>query len=220
MRPGRPPTPWFWDEYHRPGNTAWTSDAQIEATWRTYHRRMLTALGFPDADREVIQAVLDSQFAPDAWELYSDVAEGLLRAHAPAAVPDRGADAGESSRPRVAIVSDWGSNLPAVVEAVGLNEWVDLVLPSAAVGLAKPAPALYLLACRRAGVEPDAAAMIGDSYRADVLAARAAGLHAVLLDRDGVARDVDPSVPVATDLVTAVDLARGLLGIPSGDHVP
>jgi putative hydrolase of the HAD superfamily len=97
---------------------------------------------------------------------------------------------------------------------------VDLVLPSAAVGLAKPAPELYRLACRRAGVEPHAAAMIGDSYQADALAARAAGMHAVLLDRDGVARDVNPAVPVATDLVTAVDLARGLLGIPPTHHVP
>ena len=54
-------------------------------------------------------------------------------------------------------------------------------------------------------MDPANAVMIGDSYRADVLGAYAAGMSAVLLDRNGTATETD--VPVAPNLVVAVDLA-------------
>jgi putative hydrolase of the HAD superfamily len=60
------------------------------------------------------------------------------------------------------------------------------VLTSAEEGVAKPAPALFLRALARLG-DPDPAAVVhcGDDLRADVEGARAAGLQAVLVDREG-----------------------------------
>jgi putative hydrolase of the HAD superfamily len=204
---------WFWDEYHRPGNLTWARDGEIEATWRSYHRLMLASLGFADAGHELIQAVLDSQFAPDAWELYPDTIDALRLTHGAGAGPPAGAQR-SGTRPHVGIISDWGSSLGATIRALGLNEWIDFVLASGAVNLAKPGPEFFRLACERAGVAPEAAVMIGDSYRADVVGARSAGMSAILLDRDGAAGDVE-DVPVANDLVSAVELAMALPGAAS-----
>jgi HAD superfamily hydrolase (TIGR01549 family) len=208
---------WFWDEYHQPGNTTWTSDERIDETWRSYHERMIGALGFPDVRHDLIQAVLESQFASDAWELYPDTTDALRYAHA-ATVPGPGPLL--ATRPQVGVVSDWESSLPEVLASLGLDSWVDFVVASGAVGLAKPGPELFLLACDRAGVDPDAAVMIGDNLQADVLGARSAGLQAVLLDRNGVAGDVDSEIAVAQDLVSAVEVALTLGGGSKAENVP
>ena len=50
------------------------------------------------------------------------------------------------------------------------------------VGLSKPDPAIFRHALERLGVEPREAVFVGDSYAHDALAARAAGLAAVLID--------------------------------------
>jgi putative hydrolase of the HAD superfamily len=164
---------WFWDDYHRPDNDTWSSDDRIEATWRRYHSMLLRELGQHADEHELIDAILAAQWSPDAWQLYDDVAPALdaLRADGDPA-------------PAIGIVSDWGSTLPSITEALGLDRWVDFVLASGSVGVAKPSPEFYLLACQRAGVSPEAAIMVGDSLRADVLGAQAAGLSAVLLDRE------------------------------------
>jgi putative hydrolase of the HAD superfamily len=193
---------WFWDEYHRAGNNSWTSDEGIEDTWRSYHRLMLDQLGFADADREVLEAVLAAQMATEAWELYEDTLPAL-EALRPAG------DAATGGGPAVAVVSDWGSELTSLLEGLGLTAYLDEVFASGAIGLAKPAEAFFRLACERAGVAPGEAVMIGDSLRADVLGARDAGLDAVLLDRAGSQSDVPADVPVATSLVAAVDFALG-----------
>ena len=66
--------------------------------------------------------------------------------------------------------------------AAGLAERFDVVVDSHLVGLSKPDPAIFRQAVGLLGVEPDEAVFVGDSYAHDALAARAAGLAAVLLD--------------------------------------
>jgi HAD superfamily hydrolase (TIGR01549 family) len=160
---------WFWDEYHRPGNDTWSDDGRIEEYWRRYHSVMLERLGL-QTHREMLDRILASQFAADAWEPYPDV-EPMLEAV-------RSID-GVS----VGVVSDWGSNLRGILAELGLDRWLDFVLPSGAVGVAKPDPAFYRLALEAAGVSPDDALMVGDSYRADVRGAWSAGMDALWLDR-------------------------------------
>ncbi|MGH2456890.1 MAG: HAD family hydrolase [Candidatus Limnocylindria bacterium] len=161
---------WFWDEYHRPDNRTWGDDAAIERTWRAYHATMLAELGVTDRAHDLIDAILGSQFAADAWELYPDVVPALVALRAQ---PDLA----------IAVISDWGSNLGAILSGLGLDPFLDFVLASGAVGLAKPDPALFGAALERAGAAPTEALMVGDSLRADHDGARAAGLDAVLLVR-------------------------------------
>jgi HAD superfamily hydrolase (TIGR01509 family) len=68
------------------------------------------------------------------------------------------------------------------LEAAGLGGRFDAVVDSHLVGLRKPDPAIFRHALGLLGVEPDEAVFVGDSYAHDALAARAAGLRAVLLD--------------------------------------
>ncbi|HEX2844617.1 MAG TPA: HAD-IA family hydrolase [Candidatus Limnocylindria bacterium] len=176
---------WFWDEYHRPGNDTWSDDGRIEDYWRRYHAVMLGRLGV-EAHREMLDRILASQFSAETWEPYPDV-EPML-----AAVREMGV--------RIGVVSDWGSNLRGILAELELDRYLDFVLPSGAVGLAKPNPAFYRLAIAEGGVEPGEALMVGDSYRADVQGAWAAGMDAVWLDRrEG--RSITPSdEPTPTDV--------------------
>lgn len=186
---------WFWDDYHRPDNATWTDDALIEATWRDYHTRMLRELGMEE-QRQLLDLVLESQFAPDAWEVYPDVKPML-------------ADLRQAGL-AVGVVSDWGSNLEGILASLGLDGTLDFVLASGAAGVAKPDPAFFRLALARAGVDAADALMVGDSYRADVLGARSAGMEGVLLDRAGDAMVDD--VRVIRSLGELPSLVRAAAG--------
>ena len=68
------------------------------------------------------------------------------------------------------------------LEAAGLAGLFDVIIDSHLVGFKKPDPAIFRHALELLKVEPDEAAFVGDSYAHDALAARAAGMRAVLLD--------------------------------------
>ena len=80
-------------------------------------------------------------------------------------------------------------------------------------GLYKPDPAPLLLACQQLGVAPAEAWMVGD-WKYDIMAANAAGIHAVWLSF-GRAR-VFEAVPdrVCFDLLSFFDAARALVPSP------
>jgi putative hydrolase of the HAD superfamily len=69
------------------------------------------------------------------------------------------------------------------IARVGLTGRLGPVFTAEGLGVAKPAPAAFALACAGWGLSPAAVVSVGDRHDLDVLAARAAGLHAVHLDR-------------------------------------
>jgi HAD superfamily hydrolase (TIGR01549 family) len=202
----------FWDEYHRPGNDTWADDSRIEEYWRHYHGIMLERLGVA-GHRETLDRILASQFAADSWELYPDV-EPTLRA------------VREMGDVRIGIVSDWGSNLREIVRELGLDRLLDFVMPSGAVGIAKPDPGFYRLALETADVEPGEGLMVGDSYRADVRGAWGAGMDAVWLDRhEGMSiTPADEPVPRDVRRIRSLDelpeIIRAGGPLPRGEGVP
>ena len=160
---------WFWDDYNRAGNDTWGNDAKIDAAWRQYHSLMLGELGMTEKRGELIETILEAQYAPESWELHPDVL--------PAMHELRGMGM------RLGIVSDWGSNLLPIVDGLGLGSELDFVIASGAEGISKPDPALFRLAAARLAVAPGASLMVGDSYRADVVGAQSAGMDGILLRR-------------------------------------
>jgi HAD superfamily hydrolase (TIGR01509 family) len=83
----------------------------------------------------------------------------------------------------VAVISNTeDGRLTDSLEAAGLGGLFDLLIDSHLVGCRKPDPAIFRLALGRLGVEAGEAVFVGDSYAHDALAARSAGLRAVLLD--------------------------------------
>jgi putative hydrolase of the HAD superfamily len=77
---------------------------------------------------------------------------------------------------------EWGATWRRVVP---LDELFDVVLDSSEVGLRKPDPAIYRLACERLGLAP-AECLFVDDLECNVAAARGLGMEALLCD-DGTA---------------------------------
>ena len=90
---------------------------------------------------------------------------------------------------RLVVASDWDCSLPYWLARTGLAELLDGAVSSAVVGEAKPSPAVFRAALEIAGASPAQALHVGDSVDKDVAGARAAGLRAVLMARDGLASD-------------------------------
>jgi putative hydrolase of the HAD superfamily len=86
---------------------------------------------------------------------------------------------------RLAVVSNWDVSLHDVLERTALRPLVDAVVISAELGAAKPDPAIFRAALERLGAQPSEAIHVGDSVEHDVAGARAAGLEAVLVARNG-----------------------------------
>jgi putative hydrolase of the HAD superfamily len=86
---------------------------------------------------------------------------------------------------RLVVASNWDCSLPDVLEQAGLAELVDGVVSSAAVGAAKPEPALFEAALEAAGSTPSGALHVGDSPSQDLAGAARAGIAAVFVDRVG-----------------------------------
>jgi putative hydrolase of the HAD superfamily len=86
---------------------------------------------------------------------------------------------------RLAVVSNWDVSLHDVLERTELRGRVDAVVISAEVGVAKPDPAIFRTALERLGAKASDAVHVGDSVEHDVAGARAAGLEAVFVARNG-----------------------------------
>ena len=86
---------------------------------------------------------------------------------------------------RTICVSNWDYALSDVLRRCGLAGLLDGVVTSAGAGASKPDPAIFEQALRVAGCSAAEAVHVGDSPEEDVAGARAAGLPAVLLAREG-----------------------------------
>jgi len=87
-------------------------------------------------------------------------------------------------RYRLAILSNADRTLrDRLRESLPVHDLFDDIVCSAEIGLAKPEPQIYALACRRLGLAP-AACIFVDDHEANVRAAEAAGLSAVLFRVD------------------------------------
>lgn len=82
----------------------------------------------------------------------------------------------------LAAVSNSDGRAETYLQAAGLRDLLDFVVDSAAVGVEKPDPRIFEIACERAGVAPHEAVHVGDIYEVDVVGARSAGLGALLVD--------------------------------------
>jgi HAD superfamily hydrolase (TIGR01509 family) len=86
---------------------------------------------------------------------------------------------------RLVCVSNWDCSLPDVLARCGLAGSLDGVVTSAVAGVQKPDPAIFAAALEVAGCKPSEALHVGDSPAEDVEGARAAGIGALLIGRDG-----------------------------------
>jgi putative hydrolase of the HAD superfamily len=86
---------------------------------------------------------------------------------------------------KLVCVSNWDCSLRTVLERCGLAEHLDGAVSSAEAGARKPDPAIFEPALALAGCAPEEAVHVGDTREEDVEAARAAGIQALLIEREG-----------------------------------
>ena len=83
---------------------------------------------------------------------------------------------------QLGVLSNSEGHIDRLLRRVGLADDFDLIVDSAVVGMAKPDPRIFHLACSRLHVAAQDVVYIGDIPGVDVVGAKAAGLHAVLID--------------------------------------
>ncbi len=105
---------------------------------------------------------------------------------------------------KLGLLSNTARDLDLFVEHHGLV--VDAVLTSRAHGKTKPHEAIFLRMLELLDVDAGDAAMVGDTIEDDIEGARAVGMTAVLVDREGR----HPDVPGRIDDLRALPLALGL----------
>ena len=105
---------------------------------------------------------------------------------------------------RIGLVSNGQRDLDEFARHHGLD--VDVCVGSLAHGRVKPHRSIFEAALTALGVSPAEAAMVGDSYDDDIEGARALGMRAILVDRDGLHVDE----PDRIDTLLALPAALGL----------
>jgi putative hydrolase of the HAD superfamily len=145
---------------HRGGAEGW---------WYRFFCRLAERLAVPRPSRFAAADLFASFSRAEAWEIYPDVLPTLQ------ALRDAGFLLG--------VVSNWDHRLPLLLDRLGLVQYFDAVAYSAAVGVEKPNPEIFLHCTRRLGVTPAQTLHVGDRVLEDVEGALAAGIRALKVDR-------------------------------------
>lgn len=174
----------------------WADNAAIDAAWIDYFTVLVQPFFAHDraALQRVVVAILRAFDEHTAWQPYDDVVPTLtaLRGHY-----------------TLGAVSDWGVGLGAILRELGLSDYLDVLVVSATTRRAKPDPQLFELALQRGDALGDYTLFVGDTYISDVLGARAAGMHPILLDRAGRHDPLAIDCPVIRTLAEIPALLAG-----------
>jgi putative hydrolase of the HAD superfamily len=200
------PWPHLVDELAARGVVVGEDDARAAmlaemAYYRAHHDEAVDWAALKDLRRRCAAVVQEQLQTSLPLDDVLDALLGAIRFRAYPEVPDVLARL-RAGGARLAVVSNWDVSLHDVLERTGLRPLVDAVVISAELGVAKPDPAIFRAALDRLGAAPDGAVHVGDSLEHDVAGARAAGLEAVLVARNGAAApDGVRTVASLTELV-------------------
>ncbi len=159
-----------WEEVHgEPAGDRYGGVRGEIEFWQTFLNRVRSFLDGGIVSEAAFERLARHFRSPGAWAVYDDVVSTLE----------------ELSRRNLelAVVSNWDSHLPALLTNLGLDRFFRVVAVSAIEQTGKPEPEIFRRTCRRLGVSPSEALHVGDSVSEDLEGARAAGLSALLLDR-------------------------------------
>lgn len=158
------------------------------AYYRLHHDEAGTREGLADLRRRCAEVLADALGEDVVASLAAEeVHDAMLESLRFRAYPEA---AGVLTRLRadghpLVVVSNWDVSLHDVLQTTGLAPLLDAVVVSAQEGVGKPDPRIFARALQVAGVDAADAVHVGDSPDADVAGALAAGIRAVLVDREG-----------------------------------
>jgi putative hydrolase of the HAD superfamily len=153
--------------------------ADDASRWLAYGRALFDGLGCDErAGHLLLRRVLQRHADGLLWTYTVDGTADTLRRLRAAGLT-------------LGVVSNADGRIDQFLARAGLIEHFDFIIDSTVVRVEKPDPAIFRLACERAGVQPAEAVHVGDFYEIDVLGARAAGVWPVLLDPDDIHPEAD-----------------------------
>jgi putative hydrolase of the HAD superfamily len=164
-----------------------------DSIWHRFTEDVFIGMGGPEAiASECATEVEEGWGVSENFELFEDVLPVLEEL--------RRADL------RIGVVSNGIRDLTEFVAHHRLD--VDAVVDSRSHGRVKPHPTIFQAALIELGVTPDDAVMVGDSVEEDIEGARALGMRAILIDRDGRHPHVAERLTDLYGLPAALGLAR------------
>jgi putative hydrolase of the HAD superfamily len=86
---------------------------------------------------------------------------------------------------KLGLITVCSDDVPDLWPETDFHGLFDAEIFSCSVGLRKPDPRIYLLACEQLGVAPEDAMFVGDGANDELAGAERVGMTAVLLDRPG-----------------------------------
>lgn len=163
----------------------WTSMDELRHLerdwWRTLVGRVVARTGCDIRDFDGYFETLYQHYARgSAWECFPEVPAVLKALRA--------------GGRKLAVVSNFDSRLPGILQDLGIRDQMDAVIYSSGAGSAKPDPAIFRQALVVLGVASQSAIHVGDSARADVAGAAAAGIAGLLIRRGHAAANGSETV--------------------------
>ena len=139
--------------------------------WREWNRRILARLGVPN--RDDLAAYIDSHwFERMEVSLYPDVLGVLKKLR-------------RMDLRLGAVTNGLSSDLPHLIDKLGLSECFHVRIAADHAGRKKPNPRIFLLAAREMGLPPREVIFVGDEQDLDYRPAESVGMIPVLVDREG-----------------------------------
>jgi HAD superfamily hydrolase (TIGR01549 family) len=145
----------------------------------------------PEVAAQAVPKIRQAFLEPAAWQVFPDVRPALDRL--------------VSEGVRLAVVSNWDSNLPRVLDMLELTPYFETVVISHVEGIEKPNPGLFRRALDRLAVTAEQVLHIGDVPELDLAGAEAAGIDGLLVDRQ---RRLDGGLPRVEDFSDLPRIAR------------
>ncbi len=173
VRQVRKEIPWVWKEFscqaHPMADRFSRHPKGAKGWWHDFAARLCRRLDLPAPSR-FASAELFARFSrTDAWEVFADVGPALTQLRALGL--------------KLGVVSNWDPRLPDLLAALGLEDSFEAITYSAAEGIEKPNPKIFLSCLSRLEVAPEEALHVGDHPIDDFEGAQAAGMTSVLIDR-------------------------------------
>src|SRR3989454_319571 len=166
------------DKLNKNFAAAWRAKKNFQHTregWADIVDQSFAGLGAPLPSRSFFPAIYQRFAEADAWRIYDD-ALPALEALASRDLP-------------LAVISNWDERLRPLLQQFQLDRYFETIVVSCEVGFAKPSPVIFEHAAKKLGIVPEQILHVGDSAEEDVAGANAAGVRALLIDRDNTTGD-------------------------------
>lgn len=174
----------------RAAGETWGSGGGPHRFWRRFVAGTLGHLGGGELPEGLLERLVVHFQSHTSWRVYEEVPEVL------AALEARGL--------LLVVVSNWDASLPELLARHQLAGRFHHLVVSAIEGHTKPSRRIFEIALEKAGVLPEEALHVGDSFAEDYEGARNAGIRALLLDRPGRGRPGCETVRTLLDILPLI----------------